>query len=102
MGALLIFSSFFLWNQSLPGLLEIPSVFLGSLLVYVGLRHALLVRDVLENNQAAFLALSAGSISYLTQNPAIGLGIGLCLQRYGGVVIKKVIQRTSWSHEKSC
>ncbi len=80
LGVLLIFLSLLLWNQSLHFLGKIPGSFLGSLLVYVGLRHALLIRDILGSRMDAFLALGIGGISFAMKNPALGLGIGLCVQ----------------------
>ena len=81
LGVVIITISLLLWNHSLHFLTKIPGTLLGSLLVYVGLRHTLLIWDVLGKNQMAFLALASGGISYVTKNPALGLGVGLAIPK---------------------
>lgn len=100
LGVLLISSSFLLWNRGINFLAKVPGPFLGSLLVYVGLRHALLIQDVLEKKQAAFLAIGSGGISYFTKNPALGLGIGLCIQVCINFLIKFFTRRPKTSENK--
>ncbi len=80
LGAALIVTSLLFWNQGIHYLSKIPPSILGGLLAYVGLRHALLIWDVLDKKQTAFLALASGSISYAAKNPALGLGAGLLIQ----------------------
>ena len=45
--------------------------------MYMGLHHALLIRDVANKASSAVLAMAIGIFSYLTGNPTLGLLCGL-------------------------
>ncbi len=62
----------------------IPAPVLGALLVYVGVEHCMLIRDILPHRQAAFIALLIGAISVGTHNIAIGFAVGMAV----GLLIK--------------
>jgi SulP family sulfate permease len=62
----------------------IPAPILGALLVYVGVEHCMLIRDILHNRQAAFVALLIGAVSAGTHNIAIGFAVGMSV----GLIMK--------------
>jgi SulP family sulfate permease len=69
-----------LFGQSAVGLLHlIPTAILGVFLVYVGLQHAMFIRDILARK--AFLAIAAcvGIVSLLTTNLTYGSLLGFLL-----------------------
>jgi len=55
----------------------IPAAILGALLIYVGVEHCMMIRDVLPHRQAAFVAMLIGGISVGTHNIAIGFAVGM-------------------------
>ncbi|MBI4715177.1 MAG: hypothetical protein HY760_04460 [Nitrospirae bacterium] len=64
----------------------IPAPVLGALLVFVGVEHCLLIRDVLPHRHAAFLALLIGVVSAGTGNIAVGFTVGMAV----GFLMKRV------------
>ena len=55
----------------------IPAAILGALLIYVGIQHSMMIRDVLPHRQAALVAMLIGGISVGTHNIAIGFVTGM-------------------------
>ncbi|MBI1819312.1 MAG: hypothetical protein HYR81_03175 [Nitrospirae bacterium] len=68
----------FLFGNSVHHLFAlIPVPILGAFLVYAGVEHGLLVRDVFSERNAAFVALLIGAVSAGTGNIAVGFAAGM-------------------------
>ncbi|MDH4228629.1 MAG: putative sulfate/molybdate transporter [Nitrospirota bacterium] len=63
----------------------IPPAVLGVLLVYVGIEHCMMIRDVLPHRRAAFLALLIGGVALGTRNIALGFAVGMVV----GLLMKR-------------
>lgn len=77
-GIPLLGMALFLDGNVLPVLSLIPYPVLGVLLVFVGVQHSLLVRD-LKHVKEILIALAVAIPGLLTTNLAIGLASGICL-----------------------
>lgn len=76
----------------LPILALIPYPVLGVLLAFTGIQHSLLVRDMADWDEI----LTAGSVavaSWVTQNMAIGLGVGMSVWGMRNLLRKLVNRR---------
>ena len=73
-----------LYGNSITGLVGLisPAV-LGVLLLYVGIAHARLLRDVVAFPGEFAVALAIGAVTLATGNLAIAFGLGLLLQTTG-------------------
>ena len=58
----------------------IPVAVLGVFLIYVGVQHGALVRDVVKNKGAILIAASVGIVSLLATNLTLGFLVGFVLQ----------------------
>jgi len=59
----------------------LPSSVLGALLVYVGIQHARLVRDIIGSPREIAVALSIGLVTLATGNLAVSFAAGIVLER---------------------
>lgn len=96
-GGLFIVMALFL-GKSIPALFGLlPSSVLGILLIYVGLKHALLTQDVLDVPRELAVAASIGMMTLLTGNLAIAFLTGIVLNAIGGKLIwKDVCRKAAW------
>jgi len=58
----------------------IPVAVLGVFLVYVGVQHGALVRDVVKNRSSILIAASVGIVSLLVTNLTLGFLVGFAVQ----------------------
>ena len=58
----------------------LPSSVLGALLIYVGIQHARLVRDILGSPREIAVALSIGLVTLVTGNLAVSFAAGIVLE----------------------
>ncbi len=84
-----------LFGDSVHGLFAlIPPAVLGALLVYVGIEHCMMIRDVLPHRRAAFLAMLIGGIALGTHNIAVGftvgMVVGLLMKRFPEMMAERV------------
>jgi len=77
-GALLLALALFLDGNVLPILSLIPYPVLGVLVVFVGVQHSLLVRD-LRGKTEILVAIAVAIPGLATANLAIGFASGICL-----------------------
>ena len=78
-----------LFGKSLPVLCRLlPIPVLGALLVYIGIQHARLVRDVLDSAQESAVVAAIGLVTLATGNLAIAFG--------GGILLNAIIGRLLW------
>jgi len=63
----------------------IPVAVLGVFLIYVGVQHGALVRDVVKNKSSILIAASVGIVSLLATNLTLGFLVGFALQ--GGLAL---------------
>lgn len=66
-----------------------PLGILGVLLCYVGMQHALFVKDVLVDGKSVFIAFTVGILGFALSNLTIGFLAGLTLH-YGLSGVKKI------------
>lgn len=66
-----------------------PPGILGALLCYVGVQHALFIRDVLGDKTATFIAVTVGLLGFALGNLTIGFLVGLTIH-YGLSGVKKI------------
>lgn len=70
-----------LFGESAIGFLHlIPTAVLGVFLVYVGVQHAALIRDIVTNRVFIFIAVCVGVISLLKTNLTYGFAVGFLLE----------------------
>lgn len=73
------------FGKSVAGLCRLlPAPVLGAMLLYVGVQHARLVRDVLHVPREAVVAASVGLVTLFTGNLAAGFLFGFVLDRLNG------------------
>ncbi len=58
----------------------LPSSVLGALLVYVGIQHARLVRDIVGSPREIAVALCIGLVTLVTGNLAVSFAAGIVLE----------------------
>lgn len=78
-GLTLIVLAILFGNSTLALLSAFPSGILGVLLCFVGIQHALFVRDIIHDKFAVFLSLSVAVIGFVSNNLTIGFLVGLGL-----------------------
>jgi len=81
-GMALIVLALFFGTASLSVISAFPSGILGALLCYVGIQHAMLIKDIQKNQPAVLLALTVGVTGFVTHNLTVGFLIGLLIH-YG-------------------
>ncbi len=79
-GALCLFLALFVDGNALPILALIPFPVLGTLLIFVGLQHGWLVKD-LKGGEEWFVALLTAGLGFYLHNLAIGFGTGILVDR---------------------
>lgn len=78
-----------LFGKSLPELCRLlPIPVLGALLIYIGIQHARLVRDVLDSVHESAIVAGIGLLTLTTGNLAIAFG--------GGILLNAIIVRLLW------
>ena len=78
-----------LFGKSLPALCRLlPIPVLGALLIYIGVQHARLVRDVLNSAHESAVVAGIGMVTLATGNLAIAFG--------GGILLNAIIVRLLW------
>lgn len=70
-----------LFGESAVGFLHlIPTAVLGVFLVYVGIQHAALIRDIVTKRAFIFIAVCVGVVSLLKTNLTYGFALGFLLE----------------------
>jgi len=70
-----------LFGESAVGFLHlIPTAVLGVFLVYVGIQHAALIRDIVMKRAFIFIAVCVGVVSLLKTNLTYGFAVGFLLE----------------------
>lgn len=78
-----------LFGASAVGLLKlIPTTILGVFLIYVGIQHAGLLRDIVKNRGYLLIAVAVGLVALATTNLTVGFLVGFGLQGIGLVFAK--------------
>jgi sulfate permease, SulP family len=78
-----------LFGKSLPDLCRLlPIPVLGALLIYIGIQHARLVRDVLDSAHESAIVAGIGLVTVATGNLAIAFA--------GGILLNGIIVRLRW------
>jgi sulfate permease, SulP family len=78
-GTALIIMAMIFGNASLLLLTAFPSGILGVLLCFVGIQHALFVRDIVRDKADLFVAASVAVVGIITNNLTTGFMVGLVL-----------------------
>ncbi len=74
-------------GQSIPAVFNLlPLAVLGTLLVYIGITHMLLVKDIIHNPWEICLAASMGVITLITGNIAVAFALGVPVSFVGKFV----------------
>ncbi|MHB1024669.1 MAG: putative sulfate/molybdate transporter [Desulfobacteria bacterium] len=91
-GGVFIFSALFLGGSisALAGMF--PVSVLGALLIYIGVRHAALIRDVLECDHEFVIAAGIGSLTLITGNLAIAFVAGIL----SNLLLRKLLGIDLW------
>lgn len=88
--ALIIFA--LLFGRSAVAIISaFPTGILGVLLCYVGIQHALFIKDIMNERKAVLIALTVGMLGFALGNLTIGFLAGLTLH-YGLSGIKKIVR----------
>jgi SulP family sulfate permease len=90
-GGLCLFLALF--GRAAVGLLSlIPTAVLGVFLVYVGIQHGALIRDIVARKRFLFIAASVGLVSLARTNLTYGFAAGFLLEglfRLGSLIERK-------------
>jgi SulP family sulfate permease len=90
-GGMLITFALVFGHAAVSAISVFPSGILGALLCYVGVQHALFIKDILEDKTAIVIALTVGSLGFALGNLTIGFLAGLTIH-YGLSGIKKFVR----------
>ncbi len=93
-GVPLLAIALFLDGNVVPIFALVPYAVLGVLVVFVGVQHSLLVRD-LKGRREIMVALAVAIPGLLTANLAIGLASGICLHL---IITNLPRSQAIWSH----
>jgi len=87
-----LLSALFLGNSisALAGMF--PVSVLGALLIYIGVRHAALIRDVLESDHEFVIAAGIGALTLITGNLAIAFVAGIL----SNLLLRKLLGMDLW------
>ncbi len=88
--ALIVFALFF-GQSALSIVAAFPQGILGVLLCYVGMQHALFVKDVLDDRKSVLIAFTVGILGFALGNLTVGFLAGLMVH-YGLSGIKKLVR----------
>jgi hypothetical protein len=69
-----------------------PHPVLGALLIYIGIRHAALLRDVLECRHEFVIAAGIGLLTLFTGNMAIAFVVGI----FANFLLRKLLGISLW------
>lgn len=91
-GGVFLLSALFLGESisSLAGMF--PPPVLGALLIYIGIRHAALLRDVLECSHEFVIAAGIGLLTLFTGNMAIAFVVGI----FANFLLRKLLGISLW------
>ena len=91
-GGVFLLSALFLGNSisALAGMF--PVSVLGALLIYIGVRHAALIRDVLESDHEFVIAAGIGALTLITGNLAIAFVAGIL----SNLLLRKLLGMDLW------
>ncbi len=92
-GGTLIALALLFGNSAVSFITAFPSGILGVLLLYVGIQHALYLKDIIDEQKALVIALIVGITGFVLNNLTIGFLAGLTLY-HGYAVIKKITAST--------
>lgn len=92
-GVLCLFLALFMNGNALPVLVLIPYPVLGTLLIFIGIQHGWLVRD-LKRWDEWFIALLIAGLGFSLRNLAIGFGAGILVDRMVWLM-RYLVQRSS-------
>ena len=85
-------------GKSLPDLCRLlPIPVLGALLIYIGVQHALLARDILDSSRESAVVAAIGVATLVTGNLAVAFGGGILLN---GIVARLPGRSVSRSAEQ--
>lgn len=90
-GFALIALALFFGRSAVAVVSAFPQGILGVLLCYVGMQHALFLKDVTEDRKAVLVALAVGTLGFALGNLTIGFLAGLTIH-YGLSGIKKFVR----------
>ena len=88
--ALIIFSLLF-GSSAVAVISAFPTGILGVLLCYVGIQHALFIKDIVNERKTLLIALTVGILGFALGNLTIGFLAGLTLH-YGLLGLKKIVR----------
>ncbi len=89
-GVLIVFALVF-GHTAVAAISAFPAGILGVLLCYVGIQHALFIRDIIEDKTATFIAFVVGTVGFTLSNLTIGFLAGLTIH-YGLSGIRKYVR----------
>ena len=75
-GGLLVVLAVVFGKSALSIVSAFPPAILGVLLCYVGIEHALFIRDILQDRIATAIALTVAVIGFVTSNLTVGFLVG--------------------------
>lgn len=73
----------------------IPKAVLGVFLVYVGIQHGFLIRDIFFRKRSIFIAVCVGVVSLVKTNLTYGFVVGFLLEVFL-TIYERVRRRASW------
>lgn len=88
--ALIVFALFF-GHSAAAVVSAFPTGILGVLLCYVGIQHALFIKDVMDDAEAVIIAITVGTLGFALSNLTIGFLAGLTIH-HGLSGIKKIVR----------
>jgi hypothetical protein len=90
-GCVLIIVALVFGHTAIAAITAFPTGILGVLLCYVGIQHALFVKDIIEDKTTIFIAFTVGTLGFALTNLTIGFLAGLTIH-YGLSGIKKIVR----------
>jgi SulP family sulfate permease len=84
-GGVLIALALLLGTSGLAVISAFPVGILGILLCYVGIQHAMFLRDIMNDKADIFIAVSIAVVSFITNNLTIGFAAGIGIHYTSGL-----------------
>ncbi len=78
-------------RSALGAIKAFPAGILGVLLCYVGIQHALFIKDIVNDKKSVFVAFAVGALGFALGNLTVGFLAGLTVH-YGLSGIKKLVR----------